>query len=620
MQQLTERLDDVGQVKAAAGRWLLVLAALLLSLGYAALTLFGSWNFLIDDSRAQQLSSASRAPVVAGVVGAESPPLTLPDDWREATEPARVWRYRLVFELAAPPRRAQEVYLPRIGDNARIVVNDRAQPHNGGLEGPVLLHWGQPLFFLVPAEHFVAGRNTLLVEVHANDRLSGGLPAVFVGERGAFDKHRFALVATSRALAFVMMGLCLFALFAFVVYAASFAGRFYLACIGICVSMVAFLVPHLAAVPMVSMAHTTGAAVLGYTGLLVSAFYLCGQYFWIDRRCRGVVYGACGVSALLQLGLLLGVAGDGRGAAALVYPGALLVVAVWLMALVLLRRYLKYGESAVAVLLLYAVFMAAMGARDFAVLSGWLPAYHGYFSFHGVALMLLCLAGLVALRIRSSYREQAYYQEAVKEVRLATRAASRAPEELWRERSLDQLVSRIATTYSHEFRNPLGAALATNLSMARQRWSPAASAAIYSMRRAIMQISEVLDRQFDFARAMHSGEGFAQRALPAWLGFLAEYPSCKLVWQTDPALVPADSQATVEAWLRPLLDAIESIPSVCMIHSQQSRVVLHLYVHLNAGDLVQGSAVGEALLRQLQPMSVREAHDGHYLYWRHAYP
>ncbi len=104
--------------------------------------------------------------------------------------------------------------------------------------------------------------------------------------------------------------------------------------------------------------------------------------------------------------------------------------------------------------------------------------------------MLLCLAGLVALRIRSSYREQASYQEAVKEVRLATRAASRAPEELWRERSLDQLVSRIATTYSHEFRNPLGAALATNLSMARQRWSPAASAAIYSMRRAIMQISE----------------------------------------------------------------------------------------------------------------------------------
>ncbi|MGB0867536.1 MAG: hypothetical protein ACPGSC_13580, partial [Granulosicoccaceae bacterium] len=83
--------------------------------------------------------------------------------------------------------------------------------------------------------------------------------------------------------------------------------------------------------------------------------------------------------------------------------------------------------------------------------------------------------------------------------------------------------------------------------------------------------------------------------------------------------MPDDTEQQVEYWLKPYLDAFEDIPSVCMVYRQQSEVVLHLYLHLNSNDLLQGRFVDEDFLSVLKPMSVREAQDGQYLYWRHAF-
>ncbi|MGB0866560.1 MAG: hypothetical protein ACPGSC_08615, partial [Granulosicoccaceae bacterium] len=456
--------------RSSTSRALLLLSVLLLAFAYTCLTLWGSWDFLIDGTRVVRLSSANKAPLFADGPGVPSQPTSLPDDWRNSAHGTKAWRYSFVFELPSNATSDLEIYLPRVGDNAQVHVNGRALPHVGDLLDTPQLFWSQPLSFFVPPEVLWQGRNELLVDVYANERLRGSLLSVYIGPRGAFDEHRFAVLATKRSLAYVLMGLDLFAALAFLVYAASVSGRFYIASVGICLSMLGGIAPHLVDVLSFSYSQLICWTVVSFLILQSFCVYLCELLFFIKPSHLRFIYSVNGFNIFFHLSLPYLLQDHEQLTRFLIYPNLLTQVTGLLGTYLLARRFLAYGEVAVGLMLCFAVSISCLAMRDFLVLWAWLPSYHGFYSLHGVAVMLFCLACLVGLRIRAAYREQDYYQSAMREVRQATRETIKQSDHRQQEFELDELVSRIATTYSHEFRNPLAASLATNKIMLKYPW------------------------------------------------------------------------------------------------------------------------------------------------------
>lgn len=609
-----------GPARISASRLLVLASMFLLPVIYTCFTLYGSLDFLLNAPNVIRLTATSKAVIDVEGVGAFGEPLSLPDDWRNDTGSSKARRYVFVFELPHALQSDQEVYLPQVADNAQITINGKLQPYYGSLQGSVDLHWSRPLVFAVPASVFLEGRNELLVDVYANERALGSLQSVSIGPRGVFESHLTAVMVSKRGLAYVLLGFDIFAIIALVLYATAVSGRFYMVSVGICIAMVGGILPHVVGTPLYSVSFMFCGAIACFLMLQSFCVYLCTFLFPVDQRVVKFILIVNGINIVIHLLLPSMVDDYDQLVRVLIYPNLLTQITGLLATALLVRRFAYYGETAVGLMLLFAFFVTTLGIRDFLVIWGWLPSYQGFYTLHSLVVMVFCLAGLIVLRIRAGYREQARYQASMREALAITRESVKQADHVIEEQSLGALVSRIATTYSHEFRNPLAAALATNKLLLIAPWGSNAQVALRRIQRSIHRISDALDQQFDFQRAMQRSDALlTDTHFPTWLVFVKKYKSCKVVWLSDPTKIPENSHGRVEAWLKPYLEEFEKIPSVCMIHQQKSEVVLHLYLHLNVGDELHGRSIGEGLLNLLQPESIRDAGDGQYLYWRYEF-
>lgn len=123
--------------------------------------------------------AAGHAPPIAtaerALGGGEAPPapdasvwvpVRLPDTWDLATRRRhRAAWYRAVVPLAADPREPWAVYLPRVVQNATVLVNGVVVGDGGRTTPPLPRNWNRPLLFTVPAPLLHRGDNVVAIRV-----------------------------------------------------------------------------------------------------------------------------------------------------------------------------------------------------------------------------------------------------------------------------------------------------------------------------------------------------------------------------------------------------------------------------------------------------------------------
>ena len=606
--------------RLGVSRAFVIIGMLLFSMAYTGLTLFGSWDFLFKSPDVVQLNSATRAPITADGIGAYGSVLSLPDDWRTANTKSKSWRYRLVFDIAFPPVLDREVYLPYIADSAKITINGVPQPYFGQLGEQPDFHWSVPLLFPVNASAFRLGKNELLVDVYSNESELGALSTIAIGPRGAFETHKSVVYATKRGMALALLVVDIFAIFAFAFFAATKSGQFYFVSSVLCVSLLGCLLPHLQTNPLGAIGGLFTFVIISFLVMMSCMVYMCSVLFEIDKKVLKYIYGLNLLNIFLHVAVFVSIDSFSDQKHYFIFFGLLIQLAGLTCTWLLIKRFVLAGEFTIGVMLFFALMMAALGIRDMFVLWGFLPTYSGYYTLHCVALLAICLMIIVAIRIRDGSREQAQFHNSMHIALINTRQAIDQSRNKSPDSTVDALVSRIATTYSHEFRNPLAAALATTKTMHRLRWEKNGHDALLRIDQSIDKISDALNQQFDFHRAMQSTE-INNKDLTATqsLSFLEGFPSCKIVWLSDPVELPQKTRLKIQEWLNPYLEEFGRIPSVCMVRWQSGEVILHLYLYLNKSDLVYGRSVDQGALEHLNPQRLEDFGEGHYLYWHHAF-
>lgn len=601
-------------------RALVFVSMLLLSIVYTCLTLYGSWGFLLNKPDVIRLTSTSRAPLVDGEFSKTSGTLSLPDDWRAAPVQSHVWRYCFVFELTVKPTLDQDIYFPHAADNIQITVNGVEQPYFGQLGTRPDMHWSVPLIFPLKSSAFKLGRNELWVDVYANEPALGSLSSISIGPRGVFKAHKTAVYVSKRGLAYVLLAIDIFAIFAFSMYAVTVSSRFYVVNVGLCISLLGCLLPHVLNNPVVSIGSLFVLVFICFIVMMSCLMYMSALLFSVKKSTLNFIYGVNTLNIILHVMVALFIEDFESQKDYLIYLSGLIQVTGIVGTFVLVRQFILVGGAATGIVLSFALFMTALGVRDILVLWSVLPSYMGFYTLHSVAYLAICLLVVVALRIREANHERKQISHSMQLALADTRQAIDQSRQQSAAGSLDALVSRIATTYSHEFRNPLAAALATTATLSTKEWGANGHAALQRIDKSIAEISDALNQQFDFHRAMQSPEvGVDVLQYPSSLMFVSDYPSCKVVWLNDPQNMPQHSDVKIQGWLEPYLQKFGSIPSVCVVQWQQREVSLHLYLHLNASDMLDRQSLGQGSLEYLNPQRLRDLGDGQYLYWRHAF-
>ncbi|MBX3635326.1 MAG: hypothetical protein KF683_08080 [Rubrivivax sp.] len=114
-------------------------------------------------------------------------PRTLPHRWRDdCTDCTSLW-YRIDLELSDPPREAQAVYLPALGDNAAVYLNGRLLGQGGRFADPVARLGLHPLWVRAPASLWQPGENRLYVLVKAARPRAGLMPAPAIAPEQAIE-------------------------------------------------------------------------------------------------------------------------------------------------------------------------------------------------------------------------------------------------------------------------------------------------------------------------------------------------------------------------------------------------------------------------------------------------
>ncbi|MBB4724250.1 sensor histidine kinase [Xanthomonas euvesicatoria] len=131
-------------------------------------------------TQAQFVQSASAAPPPQGWQD-----ITLPDSWRSRrpTASGLAW-YRIVFTLDAVPATSQALYLPRLALAGRLWLNGAllspyaplAAPDQQAVQGRDV-----PVYVVLPATTFRAGRNTLTILLRGDAQVRSGLSAPQLG-------------------------------------------------------------------------------------------------------------------------------------------------------------------------------------------------------------------------------------------------------------------------------------------------------------------------------------------------------------------------------------------------------------------------------------------------------
>ncbi len=586
---------------------------------YTGFTLFGSWDFLLNKSNTTRLDRAVKTPLYLSPEISESRLVSLPDSWRSHEIASTAWRYEFTAQLITAPEQDLDVYIPQLGDNAQLFVNGVAQPYFGQIYAKPTLHWSVPLVFRVSAKQFGAGKNTLILDVYANEPALGYLNPVYIGPSGGFASHLGAVYSSKRGLAYLLTGLCLLALFVFTVLTGSVNSSFYGVSVGISVSLLGALLPQVVNYPWVSVQWTYAFSLLSFICVMSFLIGLSSMLFNLESRLPRVIHTVNASNVLLIAGYHV-IADHAFNVTSFFYFSAAIVLTGGLSLTLMSKRFFSYGEISAGILCTTGVVLMMLGGRDLAVIVGLLPNYSSFYSLHAIAVVGICLCGLVVLRVRQGIREQARYDASLAEALANTRGAiSRSPK-INSTSSMDGLISRIATSYSHEFKNPLGALLATTVTLRCAMWGPAANVALRRIERSINYINNSLVEQFDFYKALQcSQQSHREIEFPSWLAFVKNYQCCHVIWLCDPSQISAGGTAGARDWLEPMLVNFRSIPSVCLVQQESSQAILHLYLHVNESDYVNGVPFENSSVIRIKPHLLREEMHGKYLYWRYAF-
>lgn len=194
-------------------RWLLIVV-----LCMAVLALLHAWHADRPGHRSQQLregwlqvGDSALAPLpTAGDWKA----VELPHDWRALglREVRQIW-YRFDLKLERAPDELFAVYLPSVGMNAEVYVNELLVGSGGAFEPDVARNWNRPLLFTLPGSILRSGDNTVLVRVAGVPAGTGQLAPLYVGAaddlRGDYGARRFlkVTVPTVASLATALLAL-----------------------------------------------------------------------------------------------------------------------------------------------------------------------------------------------------------------------------------------------------------------------------------------------------------------------------------------------------------------------------------------------------------------------------
>lgn len=144
------------------------------------------------------ITSATRIDAAAAAQAAAGEAVRLPDAWNREGR-AGLWIYRAGFEVPAgqPGLSGQAgptgstgstgspgqwgLYVPRVGNRVRVMLNGRSVGQLGGFEGDLSDHAQRPQFFHLPTELLRPGANTLEFTLQGERARYAGLSPMMVG-------------------------------------------------------------------------------------------------------------------------------------------------------------------------------------------------------------------------------------------------------------------------------------------------------------------------------------------------------------------------------------------------------------------------------------------------------
>ncbi len=237
---------------------------------------------LAAPTQALLLDQAWRTPV-APTAGAEAERIRLPDAWNRV-ERSGTWHYRIDFDLPQRPAEDWGLYIPRIGNRARIEVNGSVVGQLGALAGDVGDYSQRPHYFLVPAALLRAGANAISITLQGERARYGGLSTLSIGP--AAQVHpRFLLRETlqtwgSFGMAAISAALALLAGMLALAARDRLLGLFTLACVFSVLRLGFFLV----VTPPFDHRAWRLLSDFGYAGYVVTLGIFCFEVLGLKRR------------------------------------------------------------------------------------------------------------------------------------------------------------------------------------------------------------------------------------------------------------------------------------------------------------------------------------------------
>jgi signal transduction histidine kinase len=153
-----------------------------LAVGLAAALIAWVLDGLQPGAAARRLDSAHFSEVVDDALARR---VDLPHRWAaDCAQCTAVW-YRFDIVLPEPPREAQAIYLPALGDNAAVYLNGRLIGQSGRFTTPVARFDRRPFLVSAPTPLWNPGRDRLFVLVKTETPRRGFLPVAYLAAEDA---------------------------------------------------------------------------------------------------------------------------------------------------------------------------------------------------------------------------------------------------------------------------------------------------------------------------------------------------------------------------------------------------------------------------------------------------
>ncbi|MFK8014568.1 MAG: ATP-binding protein [Gammaproteobacteria bacterium] len=131
-------------------------------------------------------------------------PVSLPHEWRDATDDSNAAWYRLSFELQTLPSVAWTIVLPTVRYNVGVTLNQVNLGTAGRMEVPVARNARKALAFSIPAQALRPGANEITIELRRAPDGIGYLDYVIIGPdaslRPRLEQHNLLRVTLPKAI------------------------------------------------------------------------------------------------------------------------------------------------------------------------------------------------------------------------------------------------------------------------------------------------------------------------------------------------------------------------------------------------------------------------------------